>query len=166
MQYKYINAFFQWCRSGVCVSKAPVADSYMPSKQVTTIQLIDKQKFGKLEQLKHEYESSWSEWGQPTDCASGCLYGESGRLGEGSTGLKIHTRNCINYKRRCEGKDRMFEQCSSSEQCTSVKKTTIKEFATRICERAMKYDPELTGKGLQILGDSCEYILWLQTIVD
>lgn len=40
----------------------------------------------------------WSNWSQPTECESGCLYGESGRLREGSTGLRMYTRNCLDYK--------------------------------------------------------------------
>jgi hypothetical protein len=43
--------------------------------------------------------SYWSNWGMGSDCESGCLYGESGRLKEGSTGLKIYTRTCLDNMR-------------------------------------------------------------------
>jgi hypothetical protein len=42
--------------------------------------------------------SYWSNWGAASDCESGCLYGESGRLKEGSTGLKIYTRTCLDNR--------------------------------------------------------------------
>lgn len=40
----------------------------------------------------------WSEWSQSSECESGCLYGESGRLSEGSTGLKVYSRTCMDYR--------------------------------------------------------------------
>lgn len=42
--------------------------------------------------------SFWSDWSAPSECESGCLYGESGRLREGSTGLKMYTRTCLDNR--------------------------------------------------------------------
>lgn len=61
--------------------------------------------------------SSWSEWGIPTECESGCLYGESGRLREGSTGLKIYSRSCMDFRfrKKCIGQDKMYEACTAKQ---------------------------------------------------
>lgn len=102
--------------------------------------------------------SSWSEWSAPSACDSNCLYGPSKRLREGSTGLKIHTRKCIDYKRRCIGRDHKFETCVAK-QCYSVPIITIADFAKQVCERARKFDMDLTGEGEQIVGnieESCK----------
>lgn len=42
--------------------------------------------------------SMWSEWAKPSECESGCLFGETGRLREGSTGLKTYRRSCHDYR--------------------------------------------------------------------
>lgn len=38
----------------------------------------------------------WSSWKPYSDCASGCLFGEEGRLRSGSTGIMVSTRHCNN----------------------------------------------------------------------
>lgn len=73
-------------------------------------------------------------------------------MGEGSTGLKTLTRSCLDSRRRCLGSDRKFETCVAK-QCFIVKATTIEQFATNVCEKAQKFNSELTGEGLQIEGD-------------
>lgn len=40
----------------------------------------------------------WSEWTKLSDCESGCLFGASGRLREGSIGLKTFRRTCHDYR--------------------------------------------------------------------
>lgn len=40
----------------------------------------------------------WSDWKAPSECESGCLYGESGRLREGSTGLRVFERTCLDLR--------------------------------------------------------------------
>ncbi|XP_065367757.1 A disintegrin and metalloproteinase with thrombospondin motifs 16 [Calliphora vicina] len=153
-----------WCRSGFCVAKR--SESYPSSKQTAGVAKanFDKTSFletSKVGHLLHEYQkpsSSWSEWSEPSACDSGCLYGPSKRLREGSTGLKIHTRKCIDYKRRCIGRDRKYETCVAK-QCYSVPIITIENFAQQACERAQKFDTDLTGEGEQIVGnieESCK----------
>lgn len=95
----------------------------------------------------------WSNWGNPTECESGCLYGESGRLKEGSVGLKIYSRTCVEMKsnKKCVGLDRKFETCVAK-QCYSVPKLTVIEFANQICDRAKEFDKDLIGGGVQQIG--------------
>lgn len=61
--------------------------------------LVDEKRFANM---KREYNpnsvSLWSDWNSPSECESGCLYGESGRLREGSTGLRTYTRTCLDYR--------------------------------------------------------------------
>lgn len=52
----------------------------------------------KNDRIKQEYGILWSNWSEPTECESGCLYGESGRLREGSSGLRMFTRKCLDFK--------------------------------------------------------------------
>ncbi|XP_037820978.1 uncharacterized protein LOC119609992 [Lucilia sericata] len=153
-----------WCRSGFCVVKRP--ETFTSAKQTAGVAKanFDKTSFletSKVGHLLHEYQkpsSSWSEWSEPSACDSSCLYGPSKRLREGSTGLKILTRKCIDYKRRCIGRDRKFETCVAK-QCYSVPIITIEDFAKQVCERAQKFDMDLTGEGEQIVGnieESCK----------
>lgn len=101
----------------------------------------------------------WSHWENPTDCESGCLYGESGRLREGSVGLKIYSRVCLEIKsnKRCTGLDRRYETCAAK-QCYSVPKLTIIEFANQICDRAKEFDKDLIGGGLQMIGKNRKFL--------
>lgn len=41
-------------------------------------------------------DGGWSSWKAQSDCASGCLFGEEGRLRSGSTGITIANRHCNN----------------------------------------------------------------------
>lgn len=121
----------------------------------------------KYGEMKEESASSkklsiWTDWSAPTDCESGCLYGESGRLREGSAGLAIYTRSCTDYRMnrmKCFGQNRRFETCVAR-QCYNIQRTTVLEFANQICGRAKEFDSELTGNGLQVIStdpdDSCK----------
>lgn len=108
--------------------------------------------FNKIFFLKISSTSSWSNWSEASDCDSSCLYGPSKRLGEGSTGLLTYSRNCLDYKRRCLGPDRKYQTCVAK-QCYSVPIITIPDFARQVCQRAQKFDMELTGNGEQIVGN-------------
>lgn len=94
--------------------------------------------------------SLWSNWGNPSECESGCLYGESGRLKEGSVGLKIFSRTCLDYRtsKKCIGLDKKYETCTAK-QCFTIDKLTILEFANQICNRAKEFDVEMIGDGVQ-----------------
>lgn len=48
--------------------------------------------------LEYSQISMWSEWTKPSECESGCLFGESGRLRDGCTGLKTYRRTCHDYR--------------------------------------------------------------------
>lgn len=105
----------------------------------------------------------WSDWTPPSDCESGCLFGESGRLREGSTGLRVRTRVCLDTRttqpRSCQpGRGRRYEACSSR-QCYHVPRTTVLQFAQQVCERAGKFDKDIAPEGLQMnsanANDSC-----------
>lgn len=99
--------------------------------------------------------SLWSNWGISTECEAGCLYGESGRLKEGSVGLKISARTCLDYRasKKCVGSDKKYETCTAK-QCYSVDKLTILEFANQICNRAKEFDAEMVGGGVQQVGSN------------
>ncbi|XP_055379928.1 uncharacterized protein LOC129611040 [Condylostylus longicornis] len=153
-----------WCRSGICIAKndatviGPYPNpkvNYASRKHVDKVSFLENKKMASLRQYNFDKPAIWSEWSHPTECASGCLYGPSGRLREGSTGLRIFTRTCLDYKRRCSGQNRKYETCVAK-QCYTIDKTTIQEFATQICERATKFDNDIIGHGLQILGDNAE----------
>ncbi|XP_005176563.1 uncharacterized protein LOC101893463 [Musca domestica] len=153
-----------WCRSGFCVVKR--IELYTASKQTAGLTKANYDKAAFLDSPKsgnllHEYQkpsSSWSEWSEPSACDSSCLYGPSKRLREGSTGLKVYTRKCVDYKRRCIGRDHRFETCVAK-QCYSVPMLTVSDFAKQVCEKAQKFDSDLTGEGEQISGnieESCK----------
>ncbi|XP_059225123.1 uncharacterized protein LOC106087759 [Stomoxys calcitrans] len=153
-----------WCRSGFCVVKR--IELYTATKQTSSLSKPNYDKSNYMENAKssnlvHEYQktsSSWSEWSEPSPCDSSCLYGPSKRLREGSTGLKTFSRKCIDYKRRCMGRDHKFETCVAK-QCYSVPIVTIADFAKQVCERAQKFDGDLTGEGEQVSGnieESCK----------
>lgn len=95
--------------------------------------------------------SIWSEWEKGGECESGCLYGPSKRLSEGSTGLITYKRNCIHPSRRCSGNYSKYESCVAK-QCYKVQFTTIDDFARDVCKRAQKFEADLTGEGHQIVG--------------
>lgn len=104
----------------------------------------------------------WSEWTMPSDCESSCLFGDSGRLRAGSTGLRTFRRTCLDYRysrKKCTGPDRKYEACSSK-QCYKVSRTTVTEFANQICNRAKAFDSDILMEGLQAISanpsDSCK----------
>jgi hypothetical protein len=122
--------------------------------------LIEDKKFGSLIQeptllysnglnLVTKPSNYWSSWALPAECDSGCLYGESGRLKEGSVGLKIFSRTCLDKSsKKCTGNDKKYETCIAK-QCFTIPKLTVLEFANQICDRAKEFDRELIGGGLQ-----------------
>ncbi|XP_054738435.1 uncharacterized protein LOC129244685 isoform X1 [Anastrepha obliqua] len=151
-----------WCRSGTCVVRPAFIEPYHLPKQVTNAGKggYDKANFlesSKMGHLLHEYNYnkplSWSEWSEASECASGCLYGPSRRLLEGSTGLRTYSRRCVDHRRRCLGSNAKYETCKDK-NCYSLKIVmTIDEFAYDKCSRAQKSDAELSGEGMQIIGD-------------
>jgi thrombospondin motif-containing protein 18 len=92
-----------------------------------------------------------------SECESGCLYGENGRLKEGSVGLKIYTRTCMDSRavKKCSGLDRKYETCNAK-QCITVPKLTILDFSNQICDRAKEFDRDLIGGGLQKVSENRE----------
>lgn len=107
-------------------------------------------------------QSLWGNWGSPSDCESGCLYGESGRLKEGSVGLKIFSRSCLDYRssKKCLGSDKKYESCTAK-QCYTIPKLTTIEFANQICNRAKEFDNEIVGDGVQKVASNRKLILEL-----
>lgn len=110
--------------------------------------------------LKMKLAPVWNEWNVSTECESGCLYGESGRLREGSTGLKVFRRTCLDRRfasrRRCSlENDRRYESCSSK-QCYNIPRMTVLEFSNQICERAGKYDKAISAEGVQRVSDDAQ----------
>lgn len=45
---------------------------------------------------KGAIDGGWTPWQLASECASGCLYGEEGRLRAGSTGIMLAVRECTN----------------------------------------------------------------------
>lgn len=160
---------FQWCRSGICTSRenSNSESSHINTKQIIAAikssdkpNILDTKKFSSLIQeptllytngIAFVTKSSlWSNFGSPSECESGCLYGESGRLREGSVGLKIFSRTCLDYRssKKCSGSEKKYETCTAK-QCYTIDKITILEFANQICNRAKEFDVEMIGDGVQ-----------------
>uniref|UniRef100_A0A336KUH1 CSON014126 protein n=1 Tax=Culicoides sonorensis TaxID=179676 RepID=A0A336KUH1_CULSO len=155
-----------WCQSGVCVPRLKSASSpYSSTSNATPSSLMHAgaEKLIQLDDNAHLAQhldnlashsnkiAIWSDWGEGSECESGCLYGESGRLKEGSTGLRIYQRTCGDYggsRSDCKGSDKKFETCMPS-HCYSVQRTTVLDFANEVCIRAKEFDPDLTGNGIQ-----------------
>ncbi|XP_049307736.1 uncharacterized protein LOC105226273 [Bactrocera dorsalis] len=151
-----------WCRSGTCVIRPAYVEPYHTPKLASTASKVGYEKSNFLESSKtghylHEYNYnkpvSWSEWSEASECASGCLYGPSRRLLEGSTGLRTYSRRCVDHYRRCLGPAHKYESCVAKDCYSSKIVMTIEEFAYDKCIRAQKSDAELTGEGVQIIGD-------------
>ncbi|KAH8401413.1 hypothetical protein KR009_005346 [Drosophila setifemur] len=153
-----------WCRGGSCEPRSLQKSSNYFSHKPWPQESATHEKFtarepNRIPSLLHDYNpvgnelpgssSNWGEWGEASACESGCLFGQSRRLLEGSTGLKTFNRSCLNFRKRCMGSDRRFETCSSN-QCHKVAVQTIGDFATKVCMQARKSDQELTGEGLQL----------------
>jgi hypothetical protein len=166
-----------WCRSGICSSKSSlvaeiphIGSKHFPNS-IRNLEksknLVDDKKYGSLIQeptllytngihFAPKQTTQWTNWNSSNECESGCLYGESGRLKEGSVGLKIYTRFCgENRSKKCSGSDKKFETCTAK-QCFTVAKLTILEFANQICDRAKEFDKDLVGGGLQKVSDNRE----------
>ncbi|XP_068083520.1 A disintegrin and metalloproteinase with thrombospondin motifs adt-1 [Anabrus simplex] len=128
----------KWCRSGRCITRG----------------------LSSLEAGYVRVDGAWSDWSPFSDCASGCLYGDDGRLHAGSTGIMVATRRCNNPRPEnggltCQGSDRRFRTCNA-ELCGNVQRTTIRDFADEICLRAREIDSELLGTGLQRISSDPE----------
>lgn len=169
MELRQTASSFQWCRSGVCVLRSIDSFSFtrqLISTKVGQISNLVTSHANRYGEMKEESNGSkklsiWTDWSDPTECESGCLYGESGRLREGSTGLSMYSRSCTDYRMnrmKCFGQNRRYETCVAR-QCYSLQRTTVLEFANQICGRAKEFDGELTGNGLQMVStdpdDSC-----------
>ncbi|KDR17787.1 A disintegrin and metalloproteinase with thrombospondin motifs 18 [Zootermopsis nevadensis] len=131
----------KWCRSGRCVGKG-----------LSALQAGFS--------LNQRVDGAWSEWSPFSECASGCLYSDEGRLHAGSTGIMVSTRRCNNPRPEngglpCRGSDRRYRTCFA-EQCGNVQKTTIRDFADQICIRAREVDTELLGTGVQRISSDLE----------
>lgn len=129
-----------WCRSGRCVGKGS-AKLRIYTKSGVPI------------------HGGWTPWTVISDCASGCLYGEEGRLRAGSTGIILSVRECSNPipengGRNCDGFERKYQACNAM-QCLNVPRMTITEFADQICGRAREVDSDLLGTGLQRISSDC-----------
>ncbi|XP_058461510.1 A disintegrin and metalloproteinase with thrombospondin motifs 18 isoform X2 [Malaya genurostris] len=146
-----------WCRSGVCSLKTLSPSIQSGAKHITAFKTIDKKTFLeglKFASLKQDTSRllntvpTWEPWGNKTECESGCLYGESGRLKEGSVGLRQYSRVCRDKRRSCMGWNKKYETCVAK-QCYNIARTTILEFANQICDRAKEFDSDIMGLGIQ-----------------
>ncbi|KAH8348125.1 hypothetical protein KR084_004483 [Drosophila pseudotakahashii] len=164
-----------WCRGGSCEARSTRQGSYSalkswPPENVpeATHEKIIRHEPNRIAPQLNDYNllgnelpgspSNWGEWSEPSACESGCLYGQSRRLLEGSTGLRTFNRSCLNFPSRCIGRDRRFVTCNSP-QCHKVPVQTIGDFASQVCMQARKSDPDLTGEGQQLsstLDASCK----------
>ncbi|KAJ3648726.1 hypothetical protein Zmor_020505 [Zophobas morio] len=144
-----------WCKGGRCISRGfPVSAAYSAASQTSS--RIEKS------------AGSWSKWKPFSDCASGCLFGEEGRLRSGSTGITVSTRVCGSPRfhgsgNHCEGISKKYQTCNA-QQCLNVPRLTIKEFAEQICTRARDVDKDLTGAGMQKISADPEEacLVWCQ----
>lgn len=137
-----------WCRGGKCISKKTKTSSSYTGLQNQLLLKYDKVNGG------------WSDWRQMSECASGCLFGEEGRLRSGSTGITILERKCSGARNQeggksCEGRNKKYQACYA-EQCLNVPKLTINDYANQICLRAKEVDRDLTGEGLQKIESNAE----------
>ncbi|XP_044263790.1 A disintegrin and metalloproteinase with thrombospondin motifs adt-1-like [Tribolium madens] len=142
-----------WCKGGRCISRGyPVSAAYSTASH--TPSRVEKT------------SGTWSKWKPYSDCASGCLFGEEGRLRSGSTGIMVSSRICNNPRgsgNYCEGISKRYQACNA-QQCLNVPRLTIREFAEQICTRAKDVDKELTGSGMQKLSSDPEEacVVWCQ----
>ncbi|KAB0803859.1 hypothetical protein PPYR_00829 [Photinus pyralis] len=136
-----------WCRGGKCVIKGLTTNAaYIMSAGASDASDV--------------VNGGWSPWRPFSDCASGCLYGEEGRLRAGSTGIMVSTRSCNNPRpqgggKECDGIDKKYQSCNAK-QCLNVPRLTIREFAEQICSRAKDVDKDLTGSGFQRISSDSE----------
>ncbi|XP_060519373.1 A disintegrin and metalloproteinase with thrombospondin motifs adt-1 isoform X2 [Cylas formicarius] len=134
-----------WCRGGRCITKSGFKYDFSGAlKQTANLE---------------EVHGGWSQW-RDGECASGCLFGEEGRLRTGSTGIMISDRACNNPSpegkgNKCDGPRRKYQTCNA-QQCLNVPRLTIREFAEQICTRARDVDKDLTGSGMQKISSDPE----------
>ncbi|XP_046970368.1 A disintegrin and metalloproteinase with thrombospondin motifs 16-like [Vanessa cardui] len=93
----------------------------------------------------------WGRWSRWSECASACLLDE--QHGPAAAGVAVASRRCTrprheNGKSYCQGNDKKYQSCHA-QQCKSVPRMTVREFADQICSRARDVDPDLIGTGLQ-----------------
>ncbi|KAL1512738.1 hypothetical protein ABEB36_002278 [Hypothenemus hampei] len=143
-----------WCRGGRCITKGtnPKQSYNGALKQNPDLDKVN---------------GGWSDW-RRGECASGCLFGEEGRLRSGSTGITVSERFCNNPSPEdkglaCEGLERKYQTCHA-QQCLNVPRLTIREFAEQICTRAKEVDKDLTGQGMQKISSDSEEacVVWCQ----
>ncbi|KAJ8963106.1 hypothetical protein NQ318_018571 [Aromia moschata] len=139
---------------GRCVVKGLAVSAAYTSQQI--ISRVEKVNGG------------WNKWKPHSECASGCLFGEEGRLRSGSTGITVSERSCNNPRPQgngaeCEGPSTKYSTCSA-QQCLNVPRLTIREFAEQICTRAKEVDKDLTGSGMQKMSSDPEEacLVWCQ----
>ncbi|CAG9564251.1 unnamed protein product [Danaus chrysippus] len=95
----------------------------------------------------------WGPWSRWSECASACLLHEDQTLA--AAGVSVATRRCNrprleSGKSYCQGHDKKYQSCHA-EQCKTVPRMTVGDFADQICRRARDVDPDLIGTGLQRL---------------
>ncbi|XP_023022167.2 ADAMTS metallopeptidase stall isoform X1 [Leptinotarsa decemlineata] len=143
-----------WCRGGRCVVKGLALTAAYASQQTAA----------RLGQIN----GGWSQWKHFSECASGCLFGEEGRLRSGSTGIMVSERMCNNPRPQgagtdCDGPSTRYSTCTA-QQCSNVPRLTIREFADQICNRVKDVDKDLTGLGMQKISSDAEEacLVWCQ----
>ncbi|XP_030752678.1 A disintegrin and metalloproteinase with thrombospondin motifs adt-1 isoform X2 [Sitophilus oryzae] len=143
-----------WCKGGKCVHKSTRTHEPYSSALIQSPQ-------------SQQINGGWSKW-KYSECASGCLFGEEGRLRSGSTGIMISERFCNNPSphgdgQKCDGPEKKYQTCNA-QQCLNVPRLTIKEFAEQICTRAKEVDKDLTGSGMQKISSDAEEacVVWCQ----
>ncbi|CAH1169956.1 unnamed protein product, partial [Phaedon cochleariae] len=146
-----------WCRGGQCLPKG-----YAPSAAYTSARRQP------MSNRLGEIDGGWGPWRHSGECASGCLFGEEGRLRTGSTGVEVAERVCNNPRPQgagseCEGHSKRYTSCVA-QQCQNVPRLTIREFADQICRRAKEIDPDLSGSGMQKISSDPEEacLVWCQ----
>ncbi|KAJ8972920.1 hypothetical protein NQ317_010578 [Molorchus minor] len=144
-----------WCRGGRCVVKGLVVSAAYTSQQNMS--------------QREKINGGWSVWKPFSDCASGCLFGEEGRLRSGSTGIMVSERLCNNPRPQnngadCEGPSTKYSTCNAQQCQKNVPRLTIHEFAEQICTRAKEVDKDLTGSGMQKISTDPEEacLVWCQ----
>ncbi|CAH0552165.1 unnamed protein product [Brassicogethes aeneus] len=140
-----------WCRGGRCVTKGLSLNAAYTAAQNSATQR----------------DGGWGKWRSFSECASGCLFGEEGRLRTGSTGIMVSERMCNNPRPQggleCDGHERKYQACHA-QQCLNVPRLSIGEFAEQVCSRAKDVDKDLTGSGMQKISSDPEEacVVWCQ----
>ncbi|CAH2003513.1 unnamed protein product [Acanthoscelides obtectus] len=145
-----------WCRGGRCVGKSVISQTNAAFTQQSASLRLGQTNRG------------WGRWKPYSECASGCLFSEEGRLKAGSTGIMVSERVCNNPRQdgggsECEGTPTRYSTCNA-QQCANVPRLTIREFADQICNRASDVDKDLTGLGMQKISSDAEEacLVWCQ----